>query len=187
MQRVDMMNVSLLESCEWQVGGMDCAACAGKVRTAVERLPGVEAVEITLMGERLRARLTPGATSPAELEQTVTRLGYTITRLNAAPPVPRLGSESAAGGGCGGCGCGTAAPATEATPLGPVASAWYRGPKMARLLRSGGGLAAAWGLALLVPALAAPAFALACLGALLPVARRALAVARAGQPFTSRC
>ncbi|WP_394325831.1 cation transporter, partial [Rhodobacter capsulatus] len=46
-----MAEVSRMESCEWQVGCMDCAACAGKVRSAVERLPGVEAVEIALMSE----------------------------------------------------------------------------------------------------------------------------------------
>ncbi|SDE47011.1 heavy metal translocating P-type ATPase [Rhodobacter capsulatus] len=204
-----MTNISQLESCEWQVGGMDCAACAGKVRTAVERLPGVEAVEIALMSERLRARLTPGATSPAELERTVTRLGYTITRIGAAPPVPVLrrpesghdhghGHDHDHGGapecGCGGCGCGAASPAPEAAPEAtpeatgaqpvPPAALWMRGPKAARLFWSAGGLAFAWGVALALPALAAPAFALACLGALFPVARQALALARTGQPFT---
>ncbi|WP_258533746.1 heavy metal translocating P-type ATPase [Rhodobacter capsulatus] len=200
-----------MESCEWQVGGMDCAACAGKVRSAVERLPGVEAVEIALMSERLRARLTPGATSPAELERTVTRLGYTITRLAAAPPVPLLrraqehdhghdhahdhghGHDHDHGDapacGCGGCGCGAAAPAPEAAPeaapaLVSPAAPWLRGPKAARLIWSAGGLAFAWGVALTLPALAAPVFALACLGALWPVARQAFALARVGQPFT---
>ncbi|TKD17411.1 cadmium-translocating P-type ATPase [Rhodobacter capsulatus] len=206
-----MTNISQLESCEWQVGGMDCAACAGKVRTAVERLPGVDAVEIALMSERLRARLTPGATSPAELERVVTRLGYTITRIGAAPPVPVLrrpesghdhghdhghahdGHGHDHGGapdcGCGGCGCGAAAPAPEAAPeaapaLVLPAAPWLRGPKAARLAWSAGGLALAWGVALALPALAAPAFALACLGALFPVARQAFALARTGQPFT---
>ena len=31
---------------EWRVTGMDCGACAGKVRGAVERLPGVEGVDV---------------------------------------------------------------------------------------------------------------------------------------------
>lgn len=197
-----MAVVSQMESCEWQIGGMDCAVCAGKVRSAVERLPGVEAVEIALMSERLRARLTPGATSPAELERTVARLGYTITRIGAAPPLPVLkprhdhaqdhahdhahdghGHGSAPECGCGGCGCGAAAPEVTAAPP-PPAAPWLRGPKAVRLFWSAGGLALAWGVALALPALAAPAFALACLGALFPVARQALALARTGQPFT---
>ena len=42
---------------EWTVSGMDCASCAGKVRGAVERLPGVSDVDVALMTERLRPTL----------------------------------------------------------------------------------------------------------------------------------
>jgi len=31
-------------ACSWAVSGMDCAACAGKIRGALERLPGVSEV-----------------------------------------------------------------------------------------------------------------------------------------------
>ena len=34
----------------WKVEGMDCASCVAKVTTAVERLPGVSAVEVNLVG-----------------------------------------------------------------------------------------------------------------------------------------
>lgn len=47
---------------EWTVSGMDCASCAGKVRGAVERLPGVSDVDVALMTERLRLTLDEGQT-----------------------------------------------------------------------------------------------------------------------------
>ncbi|MEC7300515.1 MAG: heavy metal-associated domain-containing protein, partial [Pseudomonadota bacterium] len=47
---------------EWRVTGMDCGSCAAKVRGAVERLPGVEGVDIALMAERLRLTLDEAQT-----------------------------------------------------------------------------------------------------------------------------
>jgi len=41
------------ETLAWRVEGMDCASCVAKVRTAVERLPGILGVEVNLMAERL--------------------------------------------------------------------------------------------------------------------------------------
>ena len=99
-----MAQHSRAKSVQWTVGGMDCAACAGKVRGAVERLPGVEAVEIALISERLTARLTPGGADAEAVERAVTRLGYTMTRV-AAPTAPRLILPGETGCGCGGCGC----------------------------------------------------------------------------------
>ncbi|MAS13587.1 MAG: hypothetical protein CMH69_09800, partial [Nitratireductor sp.] len=37
----------------WTVGGMDCASCANKIRTALERLPGVSDVRVSVMSETL--------------------------------------------------------------------------------------------------------------------------------------
>ena len=43
---------------------MDCGACAAKVRGAVERLPGVSEVDVTLMNERLSMKLDTNRTPP---------------------------------------------------------------------------------------------------------------------------
>ncbi len=32
----------------FRVGGMDCASCAGKIETAVRRMPGVEDVSVSV-------------------------------------------------------------------------------------------------------------------------------------------
>ncbi|HQU69626.1 MAG TPA: heavy metal translocating P-type ATPase [Albidovulum sp.] len=72
---------------EWTVTGMDCASCANKIRTAVERLPGTETVDIALMTERLKMRLDESKTSRANVEAAVKKLGYGIAerRTGAAP------------------------------------------------------------------------------------------------------
>ncbi|MGV8953434.1 MAG: cation transporter, partial [Cypionkella sp.] len=63
---------------DWTVTGMDCAACATKITSALERLPGVADVQVGVMSERLSLRLAPGATGRDAVEAAVRRLGYGI-------------------------------------------------------------------------------------------------------------
>ncbi|MGM0586033.1 MAG: heavy metal translocating P-type ATPase, partial [Pseudomonadota bacterium] len=143
----------------WQVGGMDCGGCAAKVRGAVERLEGVGDVQVSLIAARLEARLDEGA-EPEAVERAVRELGYRI------------------------------APAGEAAeaPATALRGGWLAGPGAgkARLVAATGVLlAAAWGASLfLPPAASAWVFGAACLLGLVPVARRAVAALRQGQPFT---
>jgi Cd2+/Zn2+-exporting ATPase len=68
---------------DWTVTGMDCAACAQKITSAVARLPGVSEVQVADMSERLSLRLDSGAAAPgateAAVEAAVRGLGYGIT------------------------------------------------------------------------------------------------------------
>ncbi len=70
------------EVCEWTVTGMDCGACAGKIRTVVERLPGVSGVQLSPMTGKLVLGLEPGTTSREKVETTVEQLGYGIRAQN---------------------------------------------------------------------------------------------------------
>ena len=45
------------ETLSWKVGGMDCASCAAKIRGAVERLPGVSEVRLSVISETLTLAL----------------------------------------------------------------------------------------------------------------------------------
>ena len=49
----------------WRVEGMDCGSCVAKVRTAVERLPGVSGIEVNLVAERLTLRRSADGADPA--------------------------------------------------------------------------------------------------------------------------
>ncbi|GAA0292120.1 heavy metal translocating P-type ATPase [Rhodovulum strictum] len=147
-----MKEFSRSETMEWHVTGLDCASCAARIRTALERLPGTGGIEIALMDERLRLHLAPDLTPPARIEEAVRALGFGIARTGPAP---------------------------QAAPRRAL------GPRGRLVLVSGAVLAAGWVFALAAPGPLVPwVFALACLIALLPVARRAVAALRAGLPFT---
>ena len=82
----------------WKVSGMDCASCAAKIRGAVERLPGVSDVKLSVMTETLTLALDEHQTKPTEIEKRVSGLGYTVQRV--AKPVQEESSRAAS------CGCG---------------------------------------------------------------------------------
>ncbi|MCU4182434.1 heavy metal translocating P-type ATPase [Bosea sp. BH3] len=65
----------------WKVGGMDCAGCAAKIRGAVERLPGVGDVRLSVMSETLTLSLDEAQTTREAIEKRVVGLGYTAAAL----------------------------------------------------------------------------------------------------------
>jgi Cd2+/Zn2+-exporting ATPase len=185
------------ETLSWTIGGMDCASCAAKIRSAVERLPGVSDVRLSLMSETLTLALDESLTAPDAIEKRVASLGY---------PVKRADPQPSAASGAASCGCGhdhdhahghqhehghgKAPPAADGGLPGhvhepvPQGMAWYRTGKGRLVLTTGALLAAAWLAGLAWPGVAYWAFVAACLIGVVPVARRAVAAARLGQPFT---
>ncbi|WID94855.1 heavy metal translocating P-type ATPase [Bosea vestrisii] len=86
------------ETLSWKVGGMDCASCAAKIRGAVERLPGVSDVRLSVMSETLTLALDESRTGRDAIEKRVASLGYKTTptsALRVAAPAPEAS-----------CGCG---------------------------------------------------------------------------------
>ena len=155
---------------EWRVEGMDCASCVAKVTTAVERLPGVSAVEVNLMAERLAASLVPGAPAAA-VERAVAALGYTVTLLAvAAPGAPGVAHAHAHGHH-------DDDPAETGLP-------WWRTGKALLVWALGALVGGAYLLSLVLPQDHYWLFVAATLLALVPFGRRALALARAGSPFS---
>ncbi|WP_413874222.1 heavy metal translocating P-type ATPase [Albidovulum sp.] len=181
------------ETCEWRVTGMDCASCAGKIRDAVGKLPGVSDVTVTVMGERLKLRLDSAQTGRDRIEAVVRSLGYGLAGQGGAParkafvlPAQAPGegrhaeahAHDGADGGHGGPGHVHDDPADRG-------KAWYRTGKGRLVILTAGLLAAAWAAVLLLPAPAGHwAFVVACLAGVAPVAARAFAALRLGQPFT---
>lgn len=160
---------------EWRVTGMDCGACAAKVRGAVERLPGVTSVDVALMAERLRLRLDPSQTLPEVIEKAVRNLGFGIAAKGPAESLQ------------GGCVLPADAPSqTEtASAADTPAPSWYQTKRGKLALGTGASLAVAWTAQFALPAAGSQwAFALAALIGLVPVARRGFAMTRAGMPFT---
>jgi Zn2+/Cd2+-exporting ATPase len=148
----------------WRVGGMDCPSCAAKVERAVSRLPGVRDVSVNLMAEILTAHLGPDG-DPAAVARAVESLGYKIS--------PQAGTAPA--------GVQPHAHGDEAEEPGVP---WWRTGKARLVWVLGGLVAVAWFLSRLFAAEAYWIFAAATLVAVVPFGRRALALARAGSPFS---
>ncbi|WP_254050020.1 heavy metal translocating P-type ATPase [Limimaricola cinnabarinus] len=170
---------------EWRVTGMDCGACAAKVRGAVERLPGVEDVDVALMAERLRLRLDDGQSSPESVEKAVRKLGFGIAPKGARPERPKGGFVLPEGAFPVAEETADADPAGAAPPEEARPPAWHETAKGRLVIGTGALLAAAWAARLALPAgVSHWGFILATLIGLLPVARRGFAMLRAGMPFT---
>ena len=158
---------------EWKISGMDCASCSAKVTRAVERLPGVSEVRVALMAERLSLRLEDGGASPDDIEGTVRQLGYGIAAGGAGAETHQdSGHDHDAHGH------------SHDDPADRGKS-WYQTGKGRLVLLTGTLLALAWAVEILTTSqLGYYAFVLACLIGMAPVARRAWAALRMGQPFT---
>ena len=139
----------------YRVEGMDCASCARKIETALTRVPGVSDIAISTTTETLRLRAAEPRTGE-QVEKVVRDLGYGISVLGEGTQ-PHHGADTAP---------------------------WWQSPKGRLTILSGLGLAAAWLLALVLPGYEAWLYAAAMLIGLVPIARRAVAAAMAGAPFT---
>ncbi|KOX59086.1 ATPase [Streptomyces purpurogeneiscleroticus] len=83
-----------LVSLRYRVKGMDCPSCAGKIETAVRRLPGIATVRVNYTRQTLDLTLDETGTPRDALEQRVGALGYPITSLPTAADLARSQAAS---------------------------------------------------------------------------------------------
>ncbi|KMO37034.1 heavy metal translocating P-type ATPase [Methylobacterium ajmalii] len=83
------------QALRYRVKGMDCPTCAGKIETAVSRLPGVADVRVNYGSQVLDLALDEAATPRTELEGRIERLGYGVAPL---PTASDLAMAQASGG-----------------------------------------------------------------------------------------
>lgn len=185
-------------ACDWTVSGMDCGSCASKIKDAVGRLPGVSNVEVGLMSERLRLTLDETLTGRDKVESIVKSLGYGIApRATDAktefvfPRVRTAATRGGAGRNRDFTNQASGAPDTVNGIPGHVHNDpagrrkhWHQTGKGRLVIFTGVLLALAWIVELVIPAVGVWPFIAACLIGLAPVARRAFAALRHGQPFT---
>ncbi len=164
----------------WRVSGMDCASCVAKVERAVSRLPGVQDIQVNLIAETLTARL--GTDGDLEVvARTVGALGYQATlrpgagesaasRVHDHPNHDHAGHDHAV--------------LTHGGEDDEPGVPWWRTGKARLVWLLGALVAVAYGGSLLIPAATYWVFVTATLVAVFPFGRRALALARAGSPFS---
>ena len=177
----------------WKIGGMDCPSCAATIRGAVERMPGVSEVKLSMMSETLTLALDESQTKQDAIEKKVTSLGFTAaaiaskthTRDQAGHDHDGHESKPTTAEGAGkhpiDAGHGLPGHVHKATPDGV---SWYHSNKGRLVLTTGVLLGGAWASSLVWPAASHWAFIAACVIGIVPVARKAYAAASAGMPFT---
>lgn len=137
------------------IEGMDCAACALKIETAIKRLSGVSNVEVSYAAGTLLCTVDPDRTSLDLIQDKIKALGY-----HAATPDPLL-------------------------PFPQKIQTTRQQEKKLRLFIITGALASLSFLgSLIIPEIANWLYTTAALFCILPFARRAFAAARSGAPFT---
>jgi Cd2+/Zn2+-exporting ATPase len=141
-----------------RIDGMDCASCALKIENAVRRLPGVSDIDVSYTAGTLVLRLDEDRTSARTIAEKIKALGY---RPLDAPAASRLQASAK----------------RERAP-------WWQDDKGRLVLGTGALFAAAFVLAALVPAWERWLYTAAALICVVPFARRALAGALAGTPFS---
>ena len=153
-----------------QVEGMDCASCVGKIETALARMTGVSDIRLNFATEKLELTLAPDSTTQiSDIEKTISSLGFGVGA--PTPPSFKQGDD---------------APHQAAAPHQAVAPhpRWWQTRKGKHVVGLGILMSAAYALALFVPAYGGWVFAAAVLVGVFPFARKALALATSGSPFS---
>ncbi|MGO7202198.1 heavy metal translocating P-type ATPase, partial [Rhizobium ruizarguesonis] len=194
----------------YRVGGMDCAACATKIDTAVRRVAGVADVSVSVMAGTMTVR-HDGSSDLKVIEKKVTGLGYSVAPLagNAAPAHERGSQHRHDHGHDHGDHAGhdhdheghshdhashdhdhphddgeKEIEGLHGHDHAPMAGPWWQSRKGRLTILSGAALVAAYTVGHLVPAIASYAFIVAMLIGLVPIARRAVMAALSGTPFS---
>ncbi|MGF7213351.1 Cd2+/Zn2+-exporting ATPase [Skermanella aerolata] len=148
----------------YKVAGMDCPSCATKIETAVGRLPGIKDVSLSYHSQVLKLRLDEAATPRERLEGTIRSLGFGVEDLDRIQVVAK--GE------------------TDADAPDPAGQMWWTTAKAQLTGLIGFLVAVGFLVSWLVPHLGDFALVPAALVGLVVFGRRALALARAGSPFS---
>lgn len=161
---------------KYRVGGMDCAACASKIETALTRIPGVSEASASFTAGTVN--IVHDAVPFAAIQRTVKSLGYTVAPDGGAPAAsPPAGDHHDHDHAGHSHGDGN-------SHLEIFDGPWWQSRKAMLTLICGLALAAAYLIGRVFPDIGHWAFLAALLAGLVPVGRRAIAGALAGTPFS---
>lgn len=141
-----------------RIEGMDCAACATKIENALQRLPGVSDVAVSYGQESLSLLVDEDRTSRITIEGRIRALGFM--------PISSESSEKSVG------------------THRELAQDWWRTPRGQLVLGTGILLLAAYAVSHVEPLWSTWPYVAATVVGLVPIARRAVAGALMGTPFS---
>ncbi|NEW92041.1 heavy metal translocating P-type ATPase [Rhodopseudomonas sp. BR0M22] len=145
------------EAYKIRVEGMDCASCALKIETAMQRLPGVADVRVNYSAGTLALQLDQDRTPPQIIEEQLRSLGYQPLAAASSP---------------------------NSVPAVRERSPWWKDAKLRSILITAAMFVLAFALSQIVPPHERWFYSAAAVVSLIPIARRALMGAVAGAPFS---
>ncbi|MDN3501936.1 heavy metal translocating P-type ATPase [Psychrobacter sp. 5A.1] len=149
---------------QYHIEGMDCASCIGKIETALARMPGVSDVQLNFATEKLELTLAPdAATQFSDVEQAIKRLGFGVSAYESSQ---------------------TSSDSNSDHPSAAQRQRWWQTRKGRQVVGLGILMSIAYILALLFPDYGAWVFAVAVMAGVFPFARKAVALAMSGSPFS---
>ncbi len=143
---------------KFSIEGMDCAACATKIETAIRRLPGASDVAVSYGQGSLSLKLDEDRTSRQVVAARIKALGYTARDREDSSAGPR--------------------------PLVDTADRPWPSAKGRLVIATGALMALAYVISHVEPRWSDAAYSIAALVGLVPIARRGLAGAMSGTPFS---
>lgn len=155
------MGKNPLTQSRYQVEGMDCASCAMKIETALNRLPDVANTKVSVATGTLNVE-HGSETSAQEIQEKVKALGYGVKLLKA---------ESAASD-------------HSDHHHEDESGSWWKSRKGRLTIVSGLAFVVAFGLASILPDYKNIIYMAAMTMGIIPIARRAWAAALNGSPFS---
>jgi Cd2+/Zn2+-exporting ATPase len=149
---------------QYHIEGMDCASCIGKIETALTRMPGVSDVQLNFATEKLELTLAfDAATQFSDVEKTIKRLGFGVSVYKGS----QISSDS-----------------DSDNQSAAQRQRWRQTRKGKQVVGLGILMSIAYALALLFPDYGVWVFAVAVIAGVYPFARKALALAMSGSPFS---
>lgn len=154
-----------------RVDGMDCASCATKIQNALQRVPGVSEVTVSVTGGTVTVGRDPTGVDDDTIREQISKLGYLVAP--ARNDVRGEGEKTS-----------TTQHDARSHLEGSSGQRWWQTGKGNLVIASGTALAVAFAVGKAVPATEQWAFLLAMMVGLIPIARRAFSAAMSGTPFS---
>ena len=155
---------------KYHIEGMDCAGCVSKIEKALTRMPGVDDIELSFATEKLSLTLAPDSTTQlSDIEKTIKRLGFGISTYTDSSTVLNMGSDSSN---------------NSDSLSAEQRQRWWQTLKGKQVVGLGILMGVAYALALLFPDYGRWVFAVAVIAGVYPFARKAIALATSGSPFS---
>ncbi len=63
----------------FKIDGMHCDGCAGRIKTLLEREPGVRAAEVSFTSKQVRVKFNPRSVDDGRLVELMETAGFEVT------------------------------------------------------------------------------------------------------------